>query len=183
MRVDMNNLIFICVKLVALFVLMSVLPGCATSNSGTSASEVLIHIDSAQIINPDINGRASPVEIHVYFLKADNGFTDEDYYSLVGSPEQALGQDLVMKESVIIKPDTNSVEKMYVDGAYEYVGIVASFRDLEESQWRDISKRPDVIKGGIVSVVLPKRWQTQKSDWNLRLSLQEKKASLSNHTK
>ncbi|SDT88484.1 type VI secretion system lipoprotein TssJ [Halopseudomonas salegens] len=180
---NMNVSQGVTVKVIAGFVVLLLLAGCAKSVSPDHETLVTLQINSSTLINPDLNERASPVEVHVYFLRDDNAFLEQDYFDLVASPEQALRQDLLMNESVIVVPGQAVQKRMYVDDGYAYVGVVASFRDLEGSVWRDIKQRPAKSDGGLGSVIMPTGWLMRNKGWSLYVSLHENEVRISENIK
>lgn len=167
-------------KLLLFIFSLALMSGCATSSYTQDEGLLLVSVKSGKEINPDINQRPSPVELHIYLLKSPSLFLELDYYSLVDRPDQALTQDLVLKESMIIRPERIEREVFKVDNNYEHIGIVVSFRDLDGSEWRDVARQPEK---GIVSTMWPERWKLGKNKWYLDVSINEREAKISGRLK
>jgi len=88
-------------------------------------------------VNPDAKGDARPVVVRVYELKSLAVFNSSDYFSLFDHAKDTLGADLVTPEKIIqLMPcDRNAFEtKLQPDT--RFIGVVAAFRDVENSDWR-----------------------------------------------
>lgn len=150
---------------------LTLLAGCATQRTAPQESLLLVSIRASENINPDINQRPSPIELHVFFLRHPSAFLSQDYYSLTEHPEQVLGQDLISRDSMIITPGQASSRVVKADGEYEHIGIVAAFRDLDGSRWRYLATPPD---GGVLSSLWPDRWKVAGHKRSLYLHIDER---------
>ena len=113
---------------IILFSIISfILTGCASS--------VKISGSSAQYLNPDVDGQASPIVITVYQLQNDYGFQQADYTSLINNPAAVLSSDLLEKSSFEVQPgdDFDFKQKTYPNT--RFIGIVAGFRDPNSVSW------------------------------------------------
>lgn len=163
-------------RLLLLSAALLLMAGCASGPPAPDERLALVSVNASEEINPDINQRPSPVELNVYFLRNATLFLEQDYYSLAERPDQVLGQDLVSRESLFISPGRTEHKTFKVDGDYEYIGIVVSFRDLDGSQWRDLAGRP---AKGLVSAFWPERWKLGKNKRSLYLVVNEKEVRVS----
>lgn len=97
-----------------------------------------INIQSAQYLNPNVNGIAAPVVVLLYQLKSPYNFNNADYGSLSMSSLVVLGQDLIDKETLEIRPgEKKSIQFTLLPGT-QYVGIVAGYRTINTAKWRAI---------------------------------------------
>lgn len=97
-------------------------------------------VKAAHYLNPDIDGRASPVLITVYQLKNGYTFEQADYDALMSNSASLLGSDLIDKNSFEIRPATHiSVsENLYPDT--RYIGVVAAYRSADIANWHRVIK-------------------------------------------
>jgi type VI secretion system protein VasD len=87
-------------------------------------------------INPDVDGRASPVVVRVYQLASDAKFNAVDFFQLFDKEAATLGADLIGREEVVVSPgDTKKLSSPLKPNA-QFVGIAAAFRDIDKAQWR-----------------------------------------------
>ncbi|AMX03986.1 hypothetical protein A3224_01225 [Microbulbifer thermotolerans] len=79
-------------------------------------------------VNPDNDGRASPVVVRVFMLADDRQFAREDFLNLYENAESRLGRDLI--GTVVLKefaPGEERVEKLELTPDVRYIGLLAEF--------------------------------------------------------
>ena len=110
--------------------------GCSTSSKSKSDEEVIaINYTSSDFTNPDLNQRSSPVYIYVYAVFDEDRFLSSDYYSLT-TDESFSKNSLLTVDRFIIAPNQTLSKEYKISKKVKNLGIVAGFRDLENSQWR-----------------------------------------------
>lgn len=114
--------------------MMSFLAGCQSVRKALDMNTAAeIEFVANDDINPDPDGRASPVVIHVFKLADDRQFRRLDFLSLYESPEARLGKDLI--DTVVLKeltPGDKRTELIKLTPEVRYLGVMAEF-----SQYRD----------------------------------------------
>lgn len=125
------------------------LAGCA----GTPEPVVVrLDLHAKAAVNPDAQGRASPVVVKVYELKSTAAFDAADFFSVFEDGQKALGAELLNQEAFQLRPG----ERLELDRPLHldtrHVAAVAAFRDLEHAQWRDSMAIPS--KQAISRVVI-----------------------------
>ncbi len=116
-----------------------ILMGCSAANlvvEPYSNLEILAKHD----INPDSNGRPSPVVVYIFELSESTLFENQDFFSIYEDHERILGPDLVNKYEVSLTPGKKEIYNASMSPKTEYLGIVAAFRDIENSNWRQVIK-------------------------------------------
>ncbi|MFC6634127.1 type VI secretion system lipoprotein TssJ [Microbulbifer taiwanensis] len=96
-----------------------------TLNFDTS---VELAVDIQNDVNPDNDGRASPVVVRVFMLADDRQFSREDFLNLYENAESRLGKDLI--DTVILKefaPGEQRVEELGLSPEVKYIGLLAEF--------------------------------------------------------
>ncbi|TMX43736.1 type VI secretion system lipoprotein TssJ [Vibrio rotiferianus] len=114
-----------------------VIAGCSAANFVVKPYSNL-EVKSAHNINPDSNGRPSPVVFYVFELTSDTIFSNQDFFSLYENPEKVLGPDLVNKFEFSLTPDSLENYQASMNPKTEFIGLVAAFRDIENSNWRQV---------------------------------------------
>lgn len=85
-------------------------------------------------LNPDQNGRPSPLVLRVYQLSSDSLFKNADFYSLFDNDTQVLGRDLQKKQQMMIYPgDKKPGANMILDRKTRFIGVLGAFRDLDNA--------------------------------------------------
>ena len=97
-----------------------------------------INFNASADINPDMNGRASPVVIKVFELSSRTIFDTQDFFTLYESPEDILGPDLLKKDELELQPEELQQYKMVLNKNTRYVGFVVAYRNIDSSRWRSV---------------------------------------------
>ncbi|HCE2339307.1 TPA: type VI secretion system lipoprotein TssJ [Vibrio parahaemolyticus] len=116
-----------------------VLMGCSAANLVVDPYADL-EITANHNINPDSNGRPSPVVVYVFELTSNTLFESQDFFSIYEEHEKVLGPDLVNKYEISLTPGQKEIYQASMSPKTEYLGIVAAFRDIENSNWRQVIK-------------------------------------------
>jgi type VI secretion system protein VasD len=87
-------------------------------------------------VNPDRGGRASPIVVRVYELKSVAAFNTADFFSLFDKEQETLGGELVGREEFQLQPAETRQYRRQLQPDTKFFGVVAAFRDLEQSRWR-----------------------------------------------
>lgn len=99
-------------------------------------------IKAAPATNPDLRGRPSPIVIRVYELRARGAFDSADFFSLFEKESEALGGELVGREEYDLRPGETRPYRRQLQADTKFIGVVAAFRDLENSRWRQTASVP-----------------------------------------
>lgn len=116
-------------QLILIGLLVLTLAACQTTrrtlNFDTTAE---LAVDIEQDVNPDNDGRASPVVVRVFMLADDRQFSREDFLNLYENAESRLGKDLL--DTVVLKefaPGEQRVETLQLSPEVRYIGLLAEF--------------------------------------------------------
>ena len=86
--------------------------------------------------NPDLRGRPSPIVVRVYELKSLAAFNGADFFSLFEKEQETLGSELLGREEYQLLPAETRPYQRQLQPDTKFLGVVAAFRDLENSRWR-----------------------------------------------
>jgi type VI secretion system protein VasD len=92
--------------------------------------------------NPDVRNRPSPIVVRVYELKSLGAFNGADFFSLTERDSETLGSELVGREEYILRPAETRPYRRQLQLDTKFIGVVAAFRDLENSRWRQTALVP-----------------------------------------
>jgi type VI secretion system protein VasD len=101
-------------------------------------TEFLILMNATSKVNPNTQGRPSPIFVRVYRLKNSVNFLAADYLSLVQKDQTVLGSDILFREEVMLNPGQSLVLTKKWLQEPGYFAVVAAYRDLDKSVWRVI---------------------------------------------
>lgn len=115
--------------------LVAILAACALTREALDLdTDINIEFTVASNVNPDTDGRSSPVVLNLLYLKDNRQFEQEDFIALLESPEDRLGKDLI--ETIRLKEFIPSEEReiMFVlPEGVNYVGVIAEFIQYQDA--------------------------------------------------
>ena len=108
----------------------------------SSESKATVSLSAAADINPDAAGKPSPVIVRVYQLKGDGAFSGADFFALFDDDMKVLGPELIGREEYVLTPSEKRTVELAVPKTAKFVGVIAAFRDIRNSQWRVVVPAP-----------------------------------------
>jgi type VI secretion system protein VasD len=99
-------------------------------------TRVVLEFEATGDINPNSEGRASPLVLRIYRLKSYSVFEDADFFSLYEKDEEVLGGELINKEEILLNPNEKRTVFFEASDDVRTVGIFGVFRDYEQGQWK-----------------------------------------------
>lgn len=99
---------------------------------------VVLQLKGGADANPDARGRASPVTVRVYALKAATPFEAADFFTLFDKDQAALGAELVQKEEALLRPGESRRVEMTLPADARALAFMAAYRDLDRARWREV---------------------------------------------
>jgi len=100
-------------------------------------------MEAVAAVNPDAQGRPSPLVIKIYQLKAGDKFELADFFALFDQPEAALGADLLAVEDVMMSPGEVRPYEGEFDPDTRFIGVVAAYRDINQAEWKSMMEMPE----------------------------------------
>ena len=128
-------------------VMLAALTACASGPPKPTKARMTV-IAQADV-NPDATGRPSPIVVRVYQLQQDAKFANADFFALFDDEQQALGADLLARDEITLAPGERKEVPVEVKGEAKFLGAIAAFRDIRNSQWRALQPAP---KKGLLDV-------------------------------
>ena len=135
---------------IALLISLLLTTGC-TLNADPQAK---LSLKSVRYLNPNINGNPAPIVVSIFELKSADKFKGADYFKLSHHVSNLLGPDLIDKESLEIRPDSQQIITLKLSSDARYIGIMAAYRNIGTAKWRDIIKIPPENKKININVAL-----------------------------
>lgn len=126
------------VILLAFIIAISV-AGCASVKDFLGfVTKINISFEASQDLNPNAEGRPSPLVIRMYEFEDVKAFKEADFFSLYDNENKTIGKFILAKDEVEIKPDTKHYIKRRTKPKAKFIGILAAYRDLDNARWRAI---------------------------------------------
>ncbi|ENZ4286741.1 type VI secretion system lipoprotein TssJ [Citrobacter farmeri] len=147
-----RNLIGLCA------VAMSLLSGCGSNSDKPPAHELLqldLTVTASDNVNPDSQEKAAPIEVRIYELKNDAAFTAADYWSLQDKDKAVLADDLLHRDSFILRPGEVKTLRRPLNTQTTTLGVLAGYRNLGKSVWREIYTTPVAPESAWYSRMMP----------------------------
>lgn len=123
-------------RALAMLAVLALLAGCSTLSPYSGLTKLDLALSAGERVNPDLNGRPSPVVVRLFELKHPVAFENADFFSLYERPKETLDPDLVTSEELELRPGERVELKLSVGEGSRYVGVLAAYRDLGEASWR-----------------------------------------------
>lgn len=100
-------------------------------------SRLRVEILASADANRGPGGKPLPVVVRVYELRGQGAFTTADFFSLYDRETEVLGQDLIARDEVTLAPGQFLPLERPLEPDAAYLGVLAAFRDLDHSHWRE----------------------------------------------
>ena len=100
------------------------------------APELRAEVIAAPTANRDPSGRALPIVVRLYELKAEGAFAGADFYKLYDQEAETLGAELIGREEVTLVPGSRRLVVRPLSPEASYLGVIGAFRDIDRASWR-----------------------------------------------
>ncbi|MFT5722582.1 MAG: type VI secretion system protein VasD [Motiliproteus sp.] len=84
-------------------------------------------------VNPDLNGRPSPMVLRIYQLKRDLQFRSSDFFSLYDNDIKVLSADLVGRDEYVLNPGQLLEIELGLNQGVRYLAFLGAFSDLDNA--------------------------------------------------
>ncbi len=111
--------------------------GMLSACAGAPPREKLgMQIAAAADVNPDMQGRPSPIILHIMELNSTEQFNRLDYMGLTQPSGAGLGAELLGKNQLVLQPGEAKSQPMELNPMTTAIGLVAGYRDIDNAAWR-----------------------------------------------
>jgi type VI secretion system protein VasD len=113
-------------------------------------------IEAVATVNPDSQGRPSPLQVKIFQLGAKDKFEAADYFALAESAEATLGADMLGVQAMMLSPGEHKPYEGEFDPATRFIGVIAGYREIHQAEWRAIVEMPEkslmkmMKRGGVI---------------------------------
>jgi type VI secretion system protein VasD len=123
-------------KVLTALTTLALLAGCSTLSPYSHVTKLNLKLTASDQLNPDLNGRPSPIVVRLFELKHPVAFENADFFSLYERAKESLAPDMVSTEELELRPGETVELKLSVEEGSRYVGVLAAYRDLPDTKWR-----------------------------------------------
>ncbi|RLW55513.1 MAG: type VI secretion system-associated lipoprotein [gamma proteobacterium symbiont of Stewartia floridana] len=102
----------------------------------SSVSSVKASLNADKGVNPDINGRPSPIVARIYELKSLSVFNNADFFNLFEQDVALLGDEMLMRDELHFQPGESKLLERELQPDTRYLGVIGAYRDIENATWR-----------------------------------------------
>jgi type VI secretion system protein VasD len=108
----------------------------APGQTPAAATAVELTVVGGSELNPNAEGRASPVVVRIYELAAAPAFEAAAFTALFEHPAEALRSDLLAQEEFVLRPgEIQQHDRAALAPRVQALGVVAAFRELDRAVW------------------------------------------------
>jgi type VI secretion system protein VasD len=111
------------------------LAACGSSPPKPVATKLAI--GASTDVNPDSDGRASPVVVRFYQLRTEGEFTDARFFPLYDHEKDVLGQGLISRDEFTLSPGGHLEQALPVSPEARYFGVLVAFRE-QTAEWHAV---------------------------------------------
>ncbi|MFL1552455.1 type VI secretion system lipoprotein TssJ [Pseudomonas sp. D47] len=126
----------VCFKTLTALAALVLVAGCSSLSPYSHITKLNLKLTASDQLNPDLNGRPSPIVVRLFELKHPVSFENADFFSLYERAKETLAPDMVASEEMELRPGESVELKLSVQEGSRYVGVLAAYRDLKDTQWR-----------------------------------------------
>lgn len=136
-------------KWIGLILILINLTACSEPPPGMA-----VNVQAANYLNPDVDGVPAPVVVIIFQLKSPFSFNNADYVPLVNNSARTLGEALIDKQTTEIRPREKTEMNLPLTKGTKYIGIVAAYRNINQTRWHTAIKIPTGKKSVKIGVYL-----------------------------
>jgi len=128
---------------------------------------VVVVVEATADVNPDVEGRASPVTVRVYRLADDASFAKAEFFPLWDQESATLAATAIGQHELRLAPGARDEVAFELDPKVRSIGIATAYRDFRSAAWKTSVAIPEQPAPGstirlLVSVqgrAVAARWQ------------------------
>ena len=133
----------------------------ACSSAPAKPAVAKAKISATTDVNPNAEGRPSPIHVRVLQLKEEGAFLAGDFWALVDNEQQILGPSLVQRLEYDLAPGESKEFELKIAPEARVLAVMAEFANYRNAQWRVVAQAPnkslmDIIKKDRVAISIAK---------------------------
>ncbi|MDN3519585.1 type VI secretion system lipoprotein TssJ [Aquisalimonas lutea] len=121
---------------IIIVVLLSLLASSCGLNRYVDTPTDDLTLVASEDVNPDVDGRPSPVVVRVYQLTDRNTFDTLDFRDAFGNAESLLGRELKGAAEFTLRPGESLEHTTELAGDASHMAVVAGYRAIDAARWK-----------------------------------------------
>ncbi len=134
-------------KIAIFFAITLLLPACGLLKP--IPGDLSLALTTSPELNPDSEGRSSPVVLRIYQLNSDTNFKESEFFDIFDDDKSALAETFIEKQELELNPNESRKFSLPLNEKTKYLGLVAAFRNIENAKWRELIEIKSSIPTGI----------------------------------
>lgn len=133
----MNKLSSRSITLIITLLMTAVISGCFSKDPPPVPATIInAEVLASDVINPDGEGRPSPIVVRLYELKNLGTFNTVEFFPLYNEEADTLGDDLVYREEFSLVPGGKKLYTRTPAADTQYLAVIAAFRNIDQAIWK-----------------------------------------------
>jgi type VI secretion system protein VasD len=121
--------------LTILILLIALLSGCAATRA-VIKPQATLELTASEGVNPDVQGRPSPLAIKIYQLASRTEFDVLDFDEAFYRSEAPLGDSLLSVSERMLLPNEAARHRVVLDRKARFIAVVAAYRAIDTAKWK-----------------------------------------------
>lgn len=118
-----------------LLIISVLLPGCSFWGGEPEVPQLVLNINAASNINPNLDGIPSPLELRVYQLSDSQAFSMASFIQIFSDEQGVLKAELLLARQLgSVFPSESRQEVIPLAANTKYIGIIAGFAEHREAK-------------------------------------------------
>jgi type VI secretion system protein VasD len=140
---QVNKLPSLSITLIIVLLMTAVISGCFSKDPpATPATIINAEVLASDVINPDGEGRPSPIVVRIYELKNLGTFNTVEFFPLYNEEAATFGDDLVYREEFSLIPGSKKLYTRTPTADTQYLAVIAAFRNIDQATWKAVVPIP-----------------------------------------
>ncbi|MCH8506246.1 MAG: type VI secretion system lipoprotein TssJ [Ectothiorhodospiraceae bacterium] len=119
----------------ALLLVILILTACSMTRQVAPPVERLT-LNAAEDVNPDGDGRPSPVMVRVLQLSSRTTLDNLDFDGAFDNAEVLVGDDLLAVKTLMLQAGESRLLRMPLERETSHMAVTAGFRQIEQARWK-----------------------------------------------
>ena len=123
------------IKLLLIGAFISTLLGCSLIKPIPNTFNIAINADSK--VNPDKDGRSSPVVLRIYELKSNKIYNSLDFFDIYDNDKEVLKDEFIKKQEMELNPNESRKIDFVLNKDTKFVGFLVAYQNIDSAKWRE----------------------------------------------